>query len=176
MSDFSQAEYEALRQTIRERGTARLCLVLAGLSVWGALLIALLITPVDGAIALVPFIVLVGAFEINFFIHTGVERIGRFIQVFYEERAGAAGWETMAMNYGAKFPGGGGLDPLFSIIFGGAALLNFFSSFAVAQPQPVWIALSLLAHVAFAYRIVTARKLSASQRAIDLDRFRNLRQ
>jgi hypothetical protein len=172
MSDFSQAEYEALRQTIRERGTARLCLVLFGVAAWGALAIALLAAQLEGGITLVPFVVLAATFEINFFVHTGVERIGRFVQVFYEERAGAAGWETVAMNYGMKFPGG--LDPLFSIIFGGAAILNFLSSLAVARPRPGWIALSLLAHLAFAYRIVAARKLSASQRALDLERFRSL--
>lgn len=190
MSDFSQAEYASLRQTIRERGTARLCAVLAGFAAWGALAVAVLITRLDGSVALVPFVVLAATFEINFFVHTGVERIGRFIQVFYEERAGAAGWETIAMNYAAKFPSvglslrapramstwGGGLDPLFSVIFAAAAILNFLSSLTVAQRRPGWIALSLVAHLAFAYRIVTAKKFSASQRAVDLDRFRSLRQ
>ena len=95
----------------------------------------------EGRVTLVPFLVLVGTFEINFFIHTGVERIGRYIQVFYEERAGAIGWETIAMKYGAKFPSG--LDPLFSIIFAAAPSLNFFTSIAVAQRRPGWIALSL---------------------------------
>jgi hypothetical protein len=69
---------------------------------------------------------------------------------------------------------GGGLDPLFSALFALAAALNFFSSLVVATQRPGWIALSLLAHLAFAYRIVAARKFSASQRALDLDRFRSL--
>jgi hypothetical protein len=172
MSESSHAEYEALRATIRERGTARLCTVLAGLVSWGALAIALIITELAGGITLVPFIVLAATFEINFFIHTGVERIGRYLQVFYEERSNLVGWETTAMNYGAKFPSG--LDPLFSVIFAVAAALNFLSSLAVAERRPGWIALSLVAHGAFAYRIVAARRLSASQRALDLDRFRSL--
>ena len=99
----------------------------------------------------------------------------------------AIGWETTAMSYGAKFPPvrlslrapgatsrGGGLDPLFSAIFALAAAINFLSSLAVAERRPGWIALSLVAHIAFAYRIVVARKLSAAQRALDLDRFRSL--
>lgn len=172
MNDLSQAEYEALRQTIRERGTARLCAVLGGLAAWGALTVAVLVAGLSGGVTLVPFILLAATFEINLFIHTGVERIGRFIQVFYEERAGAAGWETIAMNYGAKFPGG--LDPLFSAIFAAAAILNFLSVLAISRPRPGWIALSLIAHLAFAYRIVIARNLSTSQRARDLDRFRSL--
>ena len=167
-----QAEYQALRDTIRERGTVRLCAVLMGLAAWGALAIALLITELQGAITLVPFVVLIATFEINFFIHTGVERIGRYLQVFHEERDATTGWETIAMNYGAKFPGG--LDPLFSMIFALAAALNFLSSLAVAERRPGWIALSLIGHIAFAYRIVRARKLSAAQRALDLERFRSL--
>jgi hypothetical protein len=171
MNDSGQAEYQALRDTIRERGTARLCAVLVGLVAWGALTTALLIAELSGSVTLVPFLVLFSTFEINFFIHTGVERIGRYIQVFYEERAGAVGWETIAMNYGAKFPSG--LDPLFSIVFAAGASLNFITLLLVDQ-RPGWNALSFLAHLAFAYRIVSAKKSAASQRALDLDRFRSL--
>jgi hypothetical protein len=76
------------------------------------------------------------------------------------------------MSYGAKFPSG--LDPLFSIVFAAATALNFFSSLATAQRRPGWIALSLVAHLAFAYRIVAAKRLAGVQRALDLDRFRSL--
>lgn len=172
MTETIQAEYQALRDTIRERGTARLCAVLIGLASWGALAIALLITELQGSITLVPFAILLATFEVNLFIHTGVERIGRYLQVFYEERNAAIGWETTAMNYGAKFPGG--LDPLFSLVFALAAAINFLSALAVAERRPGWIAISLIAHLAFAYRIVSARKLSATQRAVDLERFRSL--
>ena len=170
MIDLSQAEYQALRDTIRVRGTARLCAVLSGLMAWGALCVALLIADLEARAALVALLVLAGAFEINFFIHTGVERIGRYIQVFYEERAGAVGWETVAMRYGAKFPSG--LDPLFSIVFGAAASLNFFIVLLAAGRRSGWIALSFVAHLAFGYRIVASRKHAAAQRALDLDRFR----
>ena len=92
---MNQTEYRALRDTIRERGTARLCAVLGGIVAWGALIVALFATGVGGWLAtLVPLVVLVATFEVNFFIHTGVERIGRYLQVFYEERSGNAGWET----------------------------------------------------------------------------------
>jgi hypothetical protein len=171
MSYSAQAEYQALRDTIRERGTVRLCSVLGGLAAWGALSIALLIAEIEGAITLVPLVVLASTYEINFFIHTGVERIGRYIQVFYEERAGSTGWETIAMKYGAKFPSG--LDPLFSIIFAAATVLNFLGSLPVAGRGSGWIALSVAGHLAFAYRMVRARVASRSQRALDLDRFRN---
>ena len=103
ITDLSPAEFEALRATIRERGTARLYVVIAGLASWSALAIALLAADLVGSITLAPLLVLAATFEINFFVHTGVERIGRYIQVFYEERAATNGWETTAMNYGTTF-------------------------------------------------------------------------
>jgi hypothetical protein len=131
----------------------------------------MLIAQLEGRAALVPLLVLAGTFEINFFVHTGVERIGRYLQVVYEERPGAVGWETTAMNYGAKYPPG--LDPLFSILFAAATALNFLITLLAAD-RPGWAAVSLIAHLAFAYRIVSAKKQAGSQRALDLDRFRSL--
>ena len=167
----NETEYQALRDTIRERGTARLWVVIGGLVAWASLAMALLIAGLEAATTLVPLVVLAGTFEVNFFMHTGVERIGRYLQVFFEERAGAVGWETTAMNYGAKFPSG--LDPLFSIVFALAMSLNFFTAL-ISSNRPGSIALSLGAHLAFAYRIASANKRARSQRALDLDRFRQL--
>jgi len=168
-----QAEYEALRATIRQRGTARLWVVISGIASWGALALALSAIELPGAALLAPFIVLAATFEINFFIHIGVERIGRYVQVFFEEQPASVGWETTAMSYGARFPGRG-LDPLFSVIFFLAALVNFFSTLAAAEHRPVWMGVSLVAHLAFNYRIVRARQISAQQRSIELEQFRSL--
>ena len=146
---------------------------MVGLAVWGGLLTALLIAGGPGPALLVPFIILVATFEINFFVHTGVERIGRYIQVFYEERNDSRAWETTAMNYGARFPAGG-LDPLFSMLFFAATLLNFIGFLTTAPARPGWMAVSLLAHLAFNYRIARARRAASAQRTLDLERFRNL--
>lgn len=170
--DLARVEYEALRATIRERGTARMLALLLGIVAWGALAATLSLAAVSGATMLVPLVVLAATFEINFFIHIGVERIGRFIQVFHEERAGAIGWETTAMNFGARFRASG-LDPLFSPIFFAATMLNFFSS-VNTESHRGWIALSLAAHLAFNYRIVRARRISATQRSTELEHFRSL--
>jgi len=90
-----QEEYSALRATIRERGTARPWLAFAGLAVWAALVVvttALSMPPVG---AIVPLAVLAAAFEGVFALHIGVERIGRYLQVFHEDR-----WEQTAMAFG----------------------------------------------------------------------------
>ena len=60
----------------------RIYVVLAGIAAWGALAVALLFADLQGAVILVPLLVLAATFELNFFVHTGVERIGRYIQVF----------------------------------------------------------------------------------------------
>ena len=74
--DLSGAEYAALRATIRERGTARMVVLIIGFAAWGALAIGVALSQLEGAVVLVPFVILVAAFEINFFLHIGVERIG----------------------------------------------------------------------------------------------------
>jgi hypothetical protein len=170
--DLNPAEYAALRATIRDRGTVRVCSILIGLAVWGALVAALAANGASGAVTLVPLVALAATFEISFFMHTGVERIGRYIQVFYEERAQWSGWETTVMHYGATFPTAG-LDPLFSTLFFAATLANFLGTLS-QFPGESWNIVSLVAHAGFAYRIVRARRSSSAQRAQDLDRFRQL--
>src|SRR5262245_25130869 len=128
MTNLEEIEYESLRATIRERGTLRMCAILIGFAAWGFLAITLQANDLEGAATLIPFVVLAATFELSLFIHTGVERIGRFVQVFHEEAKNVIGWETTAMNYGRNFPGG--LDPLFVSVFGGAAIVNFLSAFA----------------------------------------------
>jgi len=167
-----QAEFEALRATIRERGSVRMCAILGGLALWGAILVAVLAARLDSFVTLVPLLVLAAAFEVSFFMHTGVERIGRYLQVFYEEADTARGWETIAMGYGAKFPGG--LDPLFGTLFGAAALVSLLATLNTGAPWPGWRALTFFAHAAFGYRIFAARKAAAGQRALDLERYRAL--
>jgi hypothetical protein len=171
--DLIHDEYVALRATIRERGTARLCAVAFGLVAWGALATATLVAESSGGVTLVPLVVLVATFEINFFIHVGVERIGRYLQVFFEERTGSAGWETTAMSYATRFRGRG-LDSLFSILFVLASVVNFVAPFAAAERRPGWIVMSLAAHLVFTYRIVRARQFAAAQRSIELEHFRAL--
>ena len=89
-------EYRALRATIRERSTARLWIVLAGLTAWAALTLATAALAELPIATLLPLLVLALTFEIVFALHTGVERVGRYIQVFFEDaerrsRLGAPG-------------------------------------------------------------------------------------
>ena len=107
-------EYSALRATIRERGTARVWVFLAGLAIWAALTVATAALASLPVATLLPLLTLAATFEIVFALHTGVERIGRYIQVFFEA-PGERSWEHTAMAYGRMFPGGGS-DPLFTVV------------------------------------------------------------
>jgi hypothetical protein len=167
-------EYRALRDTIRERSTLRVWIVLAGLAAWGALTIA------TGALAelpvstLLPLLILSTAFEIVFSLHTGVERIGRYVQVFFESESADRGWEHYAMAYGRQFPGSGP-DPLFAAYFWAATVLNIVPA-AVARPAPLeWAVVGTL-HVMVIGRIALARRRAGHQRSQDLERFQKLKQ
>ncbi len=185
MDDLNRAEYEALRATIRERGSVRLCIILIGLAAWGALAIGLWAAGAERAVTLVPLLMLAATFEISFFIHTGVERTGRYIQVYYEEHSPQPStisgrpelvegrWETTVMNYGRSFPGGA--DPLFITLFFIIAAINFLNSLTTATRRPGWVAISLVAHLILGWRFAIARRLSANQRTVDLERFRSLK-
>ena len=162
-------EYRALRGTIRERGTARICIFVLGLIAWAGLVLgsaALSAPPVE---TLLPLLVLAGVFEAVFALHIGVERIGRYIQVFLED---GAGWETAAMAYGQSYRGGP--DALFTFVFVAATALNFLPVM-VADPVVVEVVAIGAAHLCLVARIVFARREAGRQRATDLERFQKIK-
>ncbi len=99
--------------------------------------------------ALLPLVVLAAAFEAVYAVHTAVERVGRYVQVFFEEAGD--GWEHTAMAYGAAFKGGG-IDPLFCAYFWSATLLNLIPMLLAEPVTPEWIVLGA-AHLAVIWRI-----------------------
>ena len=117
---MNQNEFVVLRQTIAARGTIRIVIAPVTILGWSAMTLALLHAVYLPVAALLTLGVLVAGFEAVHALHVGVERIGRYLQVFYEERENDAYWETTAMQAGPSLPGGG-VDPLFSVLFLGAA-------------------------------------------------------
>jgi hypothetical protein len=165
-------EYSALRATIRERGTARVWVALAGLAIWAALTIATAALASLPVATLLPLLALAAAFEIVFALHTGVERIGRYIQVFFET-PGERSWEHTAMAFGRMFPGGGS-DPLFAAYFAFATVLNIVPA-ALLRPVAIeWVVVGL-PHVLFVAHLWRGRRRAAGQRAVDLERFERLK-
>ena len=168
-------EYRALRDTIRERSTARVWVALAGFVAWSALMMATAAFVELPIATLVPLLLLILTFDIVYALHTGVERVGRYIQVFFEDAGHDRGWEHQAMEFGRRFPGGG-IDPLFCAPFWSAIVLNLIPA-AVVNPRPgplEWVVVGLM-HAVAAGRILVASRRAAAQRAVDLERFMALR-
>lgn len=172
-AELRAAEFAALRRTIAARGTARTVIAPTACAVWAVLALVVVLYADLPIATLLSLAVLVGGFEAVHALHVGAERIGRYLQVFYEGDAGGPQWETAAMTVGPSLPGGG-VDPLFSALFFLAALLNFGA--AALVPQPTVLEFSFLGafHGAFLFRVVRARVAAARQRAVELESFRAL--
>jgi hypothetical protein len=182
MSDTTQpeatqlrvAEFAALRRTITWRGTARALIAPLTCAVWATLTVVLVLLSDVPLATLLPLSVLLGGFEAIHALHAGVERIGRYLQVQYEGSGDGPRWETAAMAVGPSLPGGG-VDPLFSIVFSGTALLNLLSALLVlAEPTMAELAVLGAAHVAFLFRVIRARMAATRQRAVELESFRTV--
>jgi hypothetical protein len=196
MTGREQDEYRALRATIRERGTARVSLFVAGMTAWAAMTIATAALASTPLATLLPLLVLASVFEAIFALHVGVERIGRYIQVFHEEDLHAQpdppappaplpgppappalpaprGWEHAAMAFGRP-AGATAIDALFTVPFLLATLFNIAPALLL---DPVRTELIFVggAHALFVLRLFVARHLARTQRAIDLQRFQELK-
>ena len=163
-------EFAVLRQTIAGRGTARMVLLPATLFAWGALTLVILLFGDVPVASLISLAVLVGGFEAIHALHVGAERIGRYLQVYYEGHGDGPRWESTAMAVGPALPGGG-IDPLFSLVFAGVAFINLIPALL---PAPTRLELGIIGvlHVLFVIRIVRARGAAARQRAVELETVR----
>jgi len=174
----SQSEYLVLRKTIAHRGALRPILVLCGLGIWAALLIAVLALLPYPVAAAIPLLALVVTFEVIRPLHFGAERIGRYIQVFYEE-AGDPGrplsdtpsWERVAMSFGVV-PGVGG-HALFVPLFLMATALNYLAVL-LARPERIELSVMAIPHLAFIAWLVATDRAMRAQRALELARLREL--
>ena len=170
-------EYRALRATIQQRGTVRVCLFLAAMVAWAAATIATAALAALPVATLLPLLLLAAGFEAVFSLHTGVERIGRYLQVFYDDGEAASPareWERTAMAYGRAHPGSGS-DPLFSLFFIVAAVLNFVPVI-LAEPVQIEVIVVGAVHLILVARILIGHHASSGQRARDLERFQRIRQ
>jgi hypothetical protein len=168
--DHTTTEYEALRDTIRQRGTVRMMLVPLIFIGWAGTAVATAAVIAVAVSTLVPLLVLVAGFEAILALHLNVERIGRYLQVFHEQDGG---WENVAMAFGQRFPASGP-DPLFTQTFVFAISVNFLPV-ALGFEHPIELVALLLPHLFAVYRIRRARAMATRQRAEDLQRFQTLR-
>src|SRR5690606_38994366 len=105
---------------------------------------------------LLPLLVLAGLFEAIVALHVGVERVGRYLQVHFEQGADAGGrrWEHAAMSFGAA-AAKGTPSPIFAGTFLLATLANFVPV-VLAGAVPVEYVTVGVVHLLFVARVVAA--------------------
>ena len=168
MSAHEQDQYRALRDTIRERGTARIWIVVGGVIGWAALTIATAALLAPPVATLLPLLALAVTFEAVYALHVGVERIGRYLEVFFDDS-----WEKAAMAFGRPAKAAT-IDPLFAIVFATAAIFNLIP-LLITQPTAPELIFVGGGHALFGVRIVFAKLTVSKQREIDRQRFLALR-
>ena len=160
-------EYRSLRETVQQRGSLRIVVALVTWCVWAGLALSSwtnTMPPLAGALSLV---VLFGGFELVLSLHTGVERVGRYIQQMFESgQLAPPAWEHVAMHMGSRWLSPGGLDPLFSVVFVSAIFLNALPTISTGTTPEVIGAVAL--HGALVVRVLMARRFVKKQRAHDL--------
>src|SRR5688572_19064190 len=169
-----ESEFTILRQTIASRGTTRIVLLPVTLLGWAALACQLLFVSDFPVASLFSLAMLVAGFEAIHALHVGVERIGRYVQVYYESSENGPRWETTAMSVGPALPGGG-IDPLFTVVFASATILNVIPALLPMPIRIEEIALIGALHIAFLVRLVRARGAAARQRAVELESYRAIK-
>lgn len=173
-------EYRVLRETVAARGNLRHGLALAGLGLWAVLLTVVLVWVPYPMGAVVPLFVLLATFETIRPLHFGAERIGRYLQVFYEEDgqpdralSQTPSWERVAMSLG-RVPGVGG-HPLFVPLFFLATILNTLPVLLAApMATPIELVALGVPHLAFVAWLALTDRAVREQRAIELAKFRAL--
>jgi hypothetical protein len=167
-----QSEFTVLRQTISTRGTVRMAVLPATVIGW-AVVVGLLGAATAPALSLVSLAVLVGGFEAIHALNVGVERIGRYLQVYYEGSLDGPRWETTATATGPALPGGG-IDPLFTAVFILVSALNLTLAFFASRTLTQDLVIGAV-HGLFWARVIRARGAAARQRAVDLETFRAIK-
>ena len=173
-------EYRALRATIRERGTTRLVVAAVTFFAWPIAAIAAVSADGGPWLTLLPLVTLWGGFEVVYQCHVGVERVGRYLQVRYENGIDLPAWEATAMRLGAISDAATGADPLFIRLFSVATLVNLAPLAPVtmttgaATAATVQLVITTILHITFCLRLAQGRRFAVAQRAKDLALFTRL--
>lgn len=174
--EFGLEEFRQLRATIRERSTARVVVSLITFVSWAAIALALRHWDESAVCSLVPLVVLIVGFELAFALHVGVERIGRYVAVFYEGPPQAPKWETAIAAFG-RSPAAKATRThvLLTGEFIVAAGLNLVVLVVAVRPDAYVSSLSIVLaviHVGFIARVVLALRQAVRQREADTGAFR----
>ena len=177
MIRHGRSEYLVLRRTIAQRGALRPILLVCGIGLWALALTAVLVWLQYPLAFFIPLTVIAATFEAIRPLHFGAERIGRYLQVFYEEAGepdrplrDTPAWERVTMRFG-KVPGVGG-HPLFVPVFFLALAVNYMAMM-LSGPGAIDTVVMAVAHALFGGWLFAAHRAMKTQRDIELERFRH---
>ena len=122
--------------------------------------------------SLYPLAVLVGGFEAIHALHVGVERIGRYLQVYYENTDTGPRWETTVDGRRARAAGGRHRPALLTSCSPARRSSTSSRRSRCSRGDPTEIGVIGVLHLAVVIRIVRARGAAARQRAVELETFR----
>jgi hypothetical protein len=149
------------------------------MGLWALVLTAVIAWLPYPVAAAIPLVVIAATFEAIRPLHFGAERIGRYLQVFYEEDGepdrplrDTPSWERVAMRFGAM-PGVGG-HPLFVPIFFLATLTNYVAVI-IPGPLPVEMGVMAVLHAALIAWFLAAHAATRKQRQAELARMHELK-
>jgi hypothetical protein len=181
---FQLEEFRQLRTTIRDRSTARVVVSFITFVSWGGLALVVRHSSESLLDGLVPLVVLAAGFELALALHVGVERIGRYLAVFYEAAPGLPKWETAIAAFGRRTvrartpPPALMANEFIFIVFIVAAGINLALVLAVTFDRAVLaqdVALAVL-HATFVARVFQAVRQAGRQREADEAAFRAIAQ
>jgi hypothetical protein len=174
---FGLEEIRQLRATVGARGTVRVLVSLLTFVSWAGLAL-LAHASAPERFTLIPLAVLWVGFELGAGLHIGVERIGRYLRVFYETGGGMPKWETAIALFGrSEAARATRVRPLLEREFALAAVVNLglaLSDRAIVQGEltlrPATVVV-LAAHLLFLGRIWHLGRQTRRQRELDESAF-----
>jgi hypothetical protein len=174
-------EFRQLRATVGARSTVRVLVSLLTFVSWAGLATLVIDRGAPPRGMLLPLAILWVGFELVAGLHIGVERIGRFLQVFYEGGAATPKWETAIALFGqSEAAKAASVRPLLAREFVAAALgsigLGLWAPAALGSGlgPPLETILVLVAHIAFVWRVLQVDRQTRGQRARDEAAFQSV--
>jgi hypothetical protein len=178
---FQLEEFRALQAAIRERTSARLLFLAIAWVGWASLATAIMLVLPAAPLLVLPLVLLLASFEVNLGIIRGVEHIGAYLRLAFEERRAVPGWETASADLARRYPRGVA-DPVlfwpFVAVLGANYLCVVLAAGETADPaihvreDSLDLALVTALHAAVLVRFVFGRRGLASGREREFQKIR----
>ena len=165
----------AARDHPAEQDTARVWIFVAGLAAWAGLTVATAALAALPVATLLPLLLLAGGLRGGLRpAHRRASGLAAISRCSTRTHPANANWEHTVMAFGRTFPGRRQRSAVRPLLLCSPLLPTSFPRRSRSPRVDEWAAIGA-AHLVFLVRIAAGRRQSASQRAIDLERFEKLK-